>query len=378
VPQSIFWKSRDFKYLGCNTNFARDTGLNDPRLVIGKTDYDMPWKKEESDFYRECDRKVIESDTPQYHITEQQQQASGKQAWLDTNKIPLHDADGRVVGVIGTYEDITERKQAEEKLKKLNDDLAVAVGKLEEANNEMKNFVYIASHDLREPLRKIAAFGAMLKTSLEGKIGPDDTENLSFMIDGAQRMTKMIEGLLVYSRVSTKAQAAQTVDLNEIVTQLRQLELAVLIEEKHVTVEVPQPLPSVSVDPVQIRQLMQNLIANGVKYQKKDNIPHITITSKPAADGMIRVEITDNGIGIKPEYHSAVFGMFKRLHTREEYEGTGIGLSVCKKIVERHGGKIGIESEPDKGSTFWFTVPHTAKPVAAETENKDLVQASGT
>ena len=373
IPQSIFWKDRNLTYLGCNTNFARDTGLNDPKAVVGKTDYDLAWKKEESDFYRECDHKVMESDMPQYHIIETQQQASGKQAWLDTNKIPLHDADGKVVGIIGTYEDITERKKAEEQLQKLNKDLAEAVGKLEEANTELKNFVYIASHDMREPLRKIAAFGAMLGTSLEGKISPDDAENLQFMIDGAQRMTKMIEGLLVYSRVSTKAQVAQTVELNEIVKQLQQLELSVLIEEKHVTIEVPQPLPCVEVDPVQIRQLMQNLIANGVKYQKKDNIPHISITSKPAADGMVRIEVTDNGIGIKPEYQGAIFAMFKRLHTRDEYEGTGIGLAVCKKIVERHGGKIGIESQPDKGSTFWFTVPGAEKPVTAETESKSLV-----
>jgi PAS domain S-box-containing protein len=365
VPQSIFWKDRNSTYLGCNTNFAKDTGLKDAKDVIGKTDYDLAWKKEESDFYRECDKKIMDSDMPQYHIVETQQQADGKQAWVDTNKVPLHDADGNVVGIIGAYEDITERKRAEEQLKKLNDDLAEAVGKLEEANTEMKNFVYIASHDLREPLRKIAAFGAMLKMSLEGKISSDDAENLHFMIDGSQRMTKMIEGLLVYSRVSTKAQDAQAVELDEIVKQLQELELSVLIEEKHVTIEIPQPLPCVEVDPVQIRQLMQNLIANGIKYQKKDNAPHITITSKPAADGRVKIEVTDNGIGIKPEYQGAIFTMFKRLHSRDEYEGTGIGLAVCKKIVERHGGKIGIESQSDKGSTFWFTLPTVAVAVAS-------------
>jgi light-regulated signal transduction histidine kinase (bacteriophytochrome) len=220
----------------------------------------------------------------------------------------------------------------------------------------MKNFVYIASHDLREPLRKITAFGSMLGQSLKGTLSGDDAENLKFMIDGAQRMTKMIEGLLMYSRVSTQAQPAQSVDLNEIVTQLQQLELAVLIEEKYVTVE-SQSLPSIDADPAQIRQLMQNLIANGIKYQKKGNAPHITITSKPAPDGMVRIEVTDNGIGIKPEFQDAIFAMFKRLHSRDEYEGTGIGLAVCKKIVERHGGKIGIESQPDKGSTFWFIIP---------------------
>lgn len=248
--------------------------------------------------------------------------------------------------------EIAERKQAELKQQSLN-------AELEEANNELKNFVYIASHDMREPLRKITSFGSMLEKSLSGKVADDDAENLRFMVDGATRMTKMIEGLLVYSRVSTKSNPAETVDLNEIVKQLQQFELSVVLEEKKATIEVPTPLPSVEVDPVQVRQLMQNYIANGIKYQAKGNPPHITITSKPAANDMVRIEVTDNGIGIAPEHLGAIFAMFKRLHSRNEYEGTGIGLAVCKKIAERHGGKVGVESEPGKGSTFWFTVLET-------------------
>lgn len=253
--------------------------------------------------------------------------------------------------------EIAERKKAEEKIQNLNNELADAINKLEEANGELKNFACIASHDLREPLRKITMFGTLLKKSLENKLTSDDSENLHFMLDGAQRMNKMIEELLAYSRVSSKTQSTQIVDLNEIVEQLQQIELSVVLQEKQATIEIPQSLPLVEADPVQIRQLMQNLIGNGIKYQKKDNKPHIIITSKFAADGMARIEISDNGIGIKPEYHGAIFVMFKRLHSRSEYEGTGIGLAICKKIAERQGGKIGVESEPDKGSTFWFTIP---------------------
>jgi light-regulated signal transduction histidine kinase (bacteriophytochrome) len=263
-------------------------------------------------------------------------------------------------------------KQAEESMKELNGELEQAVKKLEDTNQELKNFVYIASHDLREPLRKISAFGSMVQKSLSGKIDGDDAENLNFMIDGANRMTKMIEGLLLYSRVSSKAHFAEAVDLNDIVKEIGQLELSVLLEEKHTTIDVPQPLPEVDADPVRIRQLLQNLIANGMKYQAKDNVPHITLTSQPAANGMVRINITDNGIGIKPEFQQAIFIMFKRLHSKNEYEGTGIGLAVCKKIVERNGGKIGVESEFGKGSTFWFTVP-AAKTVM---DNTELVQNS--
>ncbi|MCE5339957.1 MAG: PAS domain S-box protein [Planctomycetaceae bacterium] len=248
-------------------------------------------------------------------------------------------------------------RQSKAELEQTGEQLIQTVDKLSETNQELKNFVYIASHDLREPLRKIVAFGGMLQKSLAGKLTDDDTENLLYMVDGATRMNKMIEGLLIYSRVSSQTQPTQTVDLNEIVKQLQQFELSVVLEEKHVVLDIPQPLPSVEVDPVQICQLIQNLIANGIKYQSKGSTPYITLTSKPAADGMVRVEVTDNGIGIKAEYIGSIFVMFKRLHTKSEYEGTGIGLSVCKKIVERHGGKIGVESQPGKGSIFWFTLP---------------------
>ena len=246
--------------------------------------------------------------------------------------------------------EIEERKKAEEAMNELNQNL-------KDANQEMRDFVYIASHDLREPLRKITAFGTILEKSLKDKLTADDAENIGFMIDGAKRLTKMIDGLLAYAKISSRIQPPQCVDLNETIKELRQFELSILLQEKQVIIEIPQPLPSVEVDPVQIRQIMQNLIANGVKYQKTGNRPHITITSKPAAGDMVKIEVSDNGIGIKPEYVQIIFTMFKRLHNSEEYQGTGIGLSVCKKIVELHGGKIGVESEPGKGSTFWFTMP---------------------
>ncbi len=226
---------------------------------------------------------------------------------------------------------------------------------LEAVNQELKNFVYVASHDLREPLRKITVFADMLKKSLKDKVDDSEAENLHYMVDGAERMKKMIDGLLVYSRVSTQPHPFQKIDLNEIVSQICKFELSVLIEEKNVILEVPKPLPVIVGDESQITQLLQNLIANGIKYQKKDNQPIIKITSKPSAGGMTQIEVTDNGIGISPEYQSAVFGMFKRLHSKE-YEGTGIGLATCKKIVERHNGQIGLESQPDHGSTFWFTI----------------------
>jgi PAS domain S-box-containing protein len=362
VPQSIFWRDRNSTYLGCNKSFAKDAGLAAPEDIIGKNDYDMPWKKEEADFYRQCDAKVMQSDTPRYHIIETQHQADGKESWIDTNKVPLHDADNNVIGIIGTYEDITERKHAEEEMKNLNE-------KLENANREMKNFLYAASHDLREPLRKISAFAFLLEKSLSGKISHDDSENLQFMMDGSNKMTKMIESLLAYSTIITKNLYLKTVKLDDLIDILKHTELAAIIAGSGATIDIPKPLPQVEADSLFMRQLLHNLIVNGIKYQKNGSIPHITIISKPAANGMVKIEITDNGIGIAPEFHQAIFTMFKRLHLRSEYDGIGIGLTLCKKIVERHDGQIGVESEPGKGSTFWFTVPAVKEPATIGKES---------
>ncbi len=239
--------------------------------------------------------------------------------------------------------EVAERKKTEEAL--------------EFSNRELKDFVYVASHDLREPLRKISSFGQLLQKSMQGRLSDDEQENMGFMIDGADRMTMMIDGLLIYSRINTKDIMFETVDLNKVIEQLKKLELGMLIEETGSVIEVPQPLPKVYADPVRIEQLLQNLIANGIKYRKEDVKPIITIKAKEVSDNKVRIEVQDNGIGIAPEYRDEIFKMFKRLHSRKRYDGCGIGLSVCRKIVDRHNGQIGVESEPGEGSTFWFTIP---------------------
>lgn len=252
--------------------------------------------------------------------------------------------------------EIAHREQAEKELEISNHDLTVAMGKLEETNRKLTDFVYIASHDLREPLRKISSFGQLLKQSLEGSLADDDKENLGFMVDGADRMTTMIEGLLTYSRVDTQWAEFETVDLNEIVKQLEQLEFAELLEETGGRIEVPEPLPEVQADPVQISQLLQNLIVNGIKYRHEVVQPRIVVRAKQIDKDTVKIEVQDNGIGIDEKHYENIFTMFKRLHPRQKYEGTGIGLAVCKNIVERHNGRIGVESKVDEGSAFWFTL----------------------
>jgi signal transduction histidine kinase len=263
--------------------------------------------------------------------------------------------------------EITKRKKTEKALKTSNKNLEISVQKLNQLNQQLREFVYIASHDLREPSRKVSSFGGILAESLAGKLNDDEQENLDFMISGAERMQQMVESLLVYSRVTTKDVTFEEIDLNEMIEQLKDLELANNLEEANGSVLVPEPLLSINSDVSQTRQLLQNLITNALKYRKKDAPPEITIRTHKQDNNMVRVEVQDNGIGIEEKQYNNIFVMFRRLHSRQEYDGTGIGLAVCKKIVERHNGEIGVSSTYGQGSTFWFTIP-AAKTAGREQE----------
>ncbi len=270
--------------------------------------------------------------------------------------------DGSIVGYQGIIRDISERKRAEEEREALVKDLEEINRKLELSNQELQDFAYVASHDLREPMRKISSFGALLQDSLEGKLDEDQKENFEFMIDGARRMQTMIDALLGYSRLTTQARPSQKVDLNQVIEDLKGLELAALLDESGGSILVPEPLPPVEGDPSQVHQLLQNLVGNGLKFHRQGPAPEITVRARQADGNMVRVEVQDNGIGIEEKHHKEVFTMFLRLHSRGDYAGTGIGLAACKKIVTRHGGDIGVESVPSEGSTFWFTLPRGEPP----------------
>jgi PAS domain S-box-containing protein len=256
--------------------------------------------------------------------------------------------------------DVTKRKEEQAEAESMLLEARELNTKLKQSNRELEDFAHIASHDLQEPLRKISSFGGLVKDSLKDKLSTDEKENLDFMIDGAKRMQLMINDLLTYSRITTKAKSFQSVDPNTVINDLRNIELANIIEETTGTLVIPRPLLIISGDPSQIYQLFQNLNLNAFKFHKPDVKPIIKITCTPVQNGRIQFYIQDNGIGIEPEYHEQIFTMFKRLHSRESFKGTGIGLAVCKKIVQRHGGEIGLKSKHGEGTTFWFTLPSIA------------------
>jgi light-regulated signal transduction histidine kinase (bacteriophytochrome) len=226
------------------------------------------------------------------------------------------------------------------------------------SNRELQEFAYIASHDLQEPLRKVMAFGDRLKSKFSGVLGEQGNDYLERMQSATRRMQTFIDDLLTYSRVTSKGQPFVETDLAQVVREVIS-DLEVRIEQTGATVEVSQ-LPVIDADPRQLRQLLQNLIGNALKFHRKGTPPQVTLSGRLTdqdGEAVFELQVSDNGIGFDERYARRIFDVFQRLHGRTEYEGTGIGLSVCKKVVERHGGSIQASSVPNQGSTFTVVVP---------------------
>ena len=251
--------------------------------------------------------------------------------------------------IISIIRDITPRKATEERLR-------ATAAELERSNNELEQFAYVASHDLQEPLRMVASYTQLLARRYKGKLDQDADEFIGFAVDGARRMQELINDLLAYSRVGSRALEVQPVDTGRLADRVIS-DLGGAIEDAGATVQ-REELPIVMGDPTQLQQLFQNLIANGIKFGRPGVAPVVTISVR-RRDAVWTFAVTDNGIGIEPQYLDRIFVLFQRLHSRAEYPGTGIGLAICKKIVERHGGTIRVESEPGIGTTFEFTLPGT-------------------
>jgi light-regulated signal transduction histidine kinase (bacteriophytochrome) len=261
---------------------------------------------------------------------------------MEVTRPPPH-----VGGAIITHTEITGRKQAEDRLRR-------ATGELARSNRDLEQFAYVASHDLQEPLRMVNGFLKLLAERCAGQLDEKSHEYIAYSLQGAQRMSQLITDLLDFSRVDRKGKELQPTDANEqLGDALANLRASIAEAGARVTHE---ELPTVRADASQLGQLLQNLIGNAVKFRDPDRPCQVHVAARKDG-GQWVFSVRDNGIGIDPKQHDRVFVIFQRLHTRQEYPGTGIGLAICQRIVERHGGRIWVESQPDEGSTFFFTMP---------------------
>ena len=310
----------------------------------------------------------------------------GAEVPIDDSAAPIKDEKGDINGVVLVFHDITERKQTEMELEKYRHrleklveertiDLKAANEQLQQeiverqrtektlaqqaeelarSNAELQQFAYIASHDLREPLRKIRSYTELLQRRYQGHLDDRADQYITYVVDGAARMQQFIADLLLYSQVGTQEPPLEPTDFEMILDQvLADLEM-VIQEEKAVIIRDPLPIVA-RADFKQMTQLLQNLIANAIKFRRHE-APRIHI-SAVEEEGQWLFAVRDNGIGIEPQYAQRIFQIFQRLHAKTEYPGTGIGLAICKKIVERHNGRIWLESEVGRGTTFYFTIP---------------------
>ncbi len=272
------------------------------------------------------------------------------------NNTSLRDREGKFIGVISMCQDVTVQKRDEERLR-------VYASALAQNNRELQDFAFVASHDLQEPLRKIASFGDRLRASSADVLGSESLDYLERMQNAAQRMQTLINDLLDFSRVATRAQPFVSSDLNVIAKEVMS-DLETRVEQTSGRVEIGQ-LPTLEADPVQMRQLLQNLIANALKFHRRDVGPSVRVTANrlPASAGgpmnqqCVQILVEDNGIGFDVKFIDRIFTPFQRLHARHEFEGTGMGLAICRKISERHHGSITATSTPGRGSTFIVTLP---------------------
>jgi PAS domain S-box-containing protein len=345
IPNMIFVKSADNLNFEMINKADEDLFGHSREEVIGKTDYDF-FPKDQADFFTQTDREALQNkkllDIPEETI----ETKNLGQIILHTKKIPIFNKEGNPQYILGISEDITERKQAE-------DALNVKVDELARSNAELEQFAYVSSHDLQEPLRMVSSYMQLLQRRYEGEIDPKADKYINFAVEGATRMQQLINDLLTYSRITTQAKEFEPVDSELVLTEVLS-NLNVLITENGAVI-THDPLPNILADSSQLSQVLQNLIINSIKFHG-DKTPEIHVSAKNEGNKWL-FSVQDNGIGIDPAHSDRIFEVFKRLHKRKEYPGTGIGLSICKKIIERHGGRIWVEAELGKGSIFYFTIP---------------------
>jgi PAS domain S-box-containing protein len=286
------------------------------------------------------------------HFETVRQRKDGTLIDISLTVSPVRDAEGRIIGASKVARDITERKRTQAELQRLSEQLE---SRVRERTAELEAFSYTIAHDLRAPLRAIHRFSDIVREDYAGSIDATGRDYLHRLAQGAARMDQLIEDLLEYSRISRAEIHVHPVQLSAILRDV-QIHLAADLEEKHARLAVADPLPAVMGDRMLLLQALTNLISNGLKFVAKGTVPDVRISAE-RREARVRIMVCDNGVGISPQYHERVFQMFERLNSTDAYPGTGVGLAIVKKAVQRMNGRLGVESEAGRGSCFWFELP---------------------
>jgi PAS domain S-box-containing protein len=343
VPMSIFRKDLEGRFTFANQRFADSVGRT-PAQVVGLTDFDF-YPRELAEKYQRDDRRVI-TNGHVFETIEAHHDPDRPPTYVQVLKAPVRNNQGEVVGTQGIYWDVTARKRAELELERTAAELA-------RSNEALEQFACVASHDLEEPLRTISSYCQLLRSRYRGKLDATADEYLASVVDGVTRMEELICDLLAYSRIGSSGQPfTRTPSEASLERVLANLALAIQETGARITHD---PLPIVHADDCQLVQLFQNLISNALKFRGAGP-PRVHVAAEPRGAVWL-FSVRDNGIGIEPQHFEKIFGVFERLHPPADYPGTGIGLAICRRIAQRHGGRLWVESQPGKGSVFFFTLP---------------------
>jgi two-component system sensor histidine kinase/response regulator len=345
IPDPIYFKDNMSRFTRINREHASWLGIKDYNEAIGKTDFDFYAAEFAQEAYQD-EQKIIETKKPLINKIEKIKKPDGTHIWASATKVPIINKKGQVTGIVGISRDITKLRQLEEELIRANE-------QLRHSNIDLENYTYVVSHDLKAPLRAIRSFSTFLLEDYKDKIDETGQDYLRRIADAASHMDALIEDLLLLSRVGRKFMEFENVDLNQLLKEIV-TDIEPLIKKRNGEVVSPQ-LPTILIQRTWLKQLFMNLIDNGLKFNKS-KVPRVEISYEEKETEYL-FKVQDNGIGIEEKYHEKIFNLFERLHTREEYEGTGAGLAICKKIVLQFGGKIWIKSQTGKGTTFFFTLP---------------------